>query len=171
MLAQSRLLLLRSAAAPPRAARGSARQVRRAALAPSAASAAGPPPAIGRARAASTRAVVYYQGPGAPASLASTGQVGTHRDLAGSDGEFFGVDPRPTEVAIEDGRGRRFTMDENGFQLERHEWGHVDYYSSRDVLDAYYPECERLVCERTGAKWALAFDHNVRAASRKKRHE
>ena len=60
------------------------------------------------ARHASTRALMHYQSDHVPRSLTSTGRVGTRRDLAGSDAEFFGVDPAPTRVDIEDGRGAGF---------------------------------------------------------------
>ena len=46
-----------------------------------------------------------------PRGLTSSGVVGTNRDLQGSDGEFFGVDPIPTPVEIKDGRGAGMTLD------------------------------------------------------------
>ena len=46
--------------------------------------------------------------------------MGTNRDVLGSDGEFFGVDPVPTMMDIEDGRGKPFTLDRNGFTLVKH---------------------------------------------------
>jgi len=139
------------AAAPPRPSRP-ARDVRCAASA---------------ASAQSTRASFFYQGPNVPRSTLSTGKVGTYRDALGSDGEFFGVEPVPTEVEVRNGRGETFSLDENGFKFVEHAWDHVDYYNNEDVLHAYYPECEALVCRETGASFALAFDHNVRARQRK----
>ena len=78
------------------------------------------------ARHASTRALMHYQSDHVPRSLTSTGRVGTRRDLAGSDAEFFGVDPAPTRVDIEDGRGAGFTLDANGFCLVGHASEHID---------------------------------------------
>ena len=78
------------------------------------------------ARHASTRALMHYQSDHVPRSLTSTGRVGTRRDLAGSDAEFFGVDPVPTRVDIEDGRGAGFTLDANGFCLVGHASEHID---------------------------------------------
>lgn len=115
----------------------------------------------------STRAKFFYQGPDVPTSTLSTGKVGTCRDELGSDGEFFGVDPVPTEVEVHNGRGETFSLDKNGFTLVKHAWKHIDYYDNEDVLRAYYPECEALVREATGASLALAFDHNIRARQRK----
>ena len=74
------------------------------------------------ARYASTRALMHYQSEHVPRSLTSTGRVGTRRDLAGSDAEFFGVEPTPTSVEIEDGRGAGFTLDANGFCMVGHAW-------------------------------------------------
>ena len=121
---------------------------------------------LGRRR-CSTLATLYYQDVGVPCSLTSTGLVGTDRDAAGSDGEFFGVSPAPTEVTISDGRARRFSLDENGFCRVDHAWRHVDYYDNHAILREYYPECERLVRQDTGASRVLAFDHNLRSRRHK----
>ena len=119
------------------------------------------------ARHASTRAIMHYQSERVPRSLTSTGRVGTRRDLAGSDGEFFGVDPAPTAVDIEDARGAGFTLDGNGFCMVGHAWEHIDYYDNTAILNAYYAEVEALVRRQTGATRAIAFDHNLRAKGRK----
>lgn len=93
--------------------------------------------------------------------------MGTVRDGTGSDGSFFGVDPVATEVDVFDGRSRDLTLDKNGFALVKHPLDHVDYYNNSEVLHGYYPEVERLVLQETGAEFAVAFDHNIRAKSRK----
>lgn len=116
---------------------------------------------------AATKATFYYQGARAPASLLSTGRVGTIRDGQGSDGEFFGVDPVLTDVEVHDGRGLHLTLDDNGCTLVPDPSPDIDYYDNDTVLSAYYPACEALVCRATGASFAVAFDHNVRARSRK----
>ena len=94
------------------------------------------------ARFASTRALMYYQSDRVPRSLTSTGLVGTRRDLAGSDVEFFGVDPAPTSVAIEDARGAGFSLDANGFCMVDHAWDHINYYDNAAILNRYYAEVE-----------------------------
>ena len=119
------------------------------------------------ARHASTRALMHYQSEHVPRSLTSTGRVGTRRDLAGSDAEFFGVDPAPTSVEIEDGRGAGFTLDANGFCMVGHAWEHIDYYDNPSILNVYYAEVEALVQRQTGASRVIAFDHNLRAKQRK----
>lgn len=120
-----------------------------------------------RARCASTRALLYFQSDSVPRGLTSSGVVGTNRDLQGSDGEFFGVDPVPTPVEIRDGRGAGMTLDENGFTLVPHAWDHIDYNDNGAIVNRYYAECEALVAKHTGATRVLAFDHNVRAKRRK----
>lgn len=116
---------------------------------------------------AGTTGKLYFQSEKVPTSILSTGQVGTNRDLLGSDGEFFGTDPLGLEVKIADGRGHRKTLDENGFCLMQHAWNHIDYYDNEKVINVYYPECEALVSEATGASRVVAFDHNLRAKQRK----
>mmetsp|Transcript_81211 Transcript_81211/g.161060 ORF Transcript_81211/g.161060 Transcript_81211/m.161060 type:complete len:356 (+) Transcript_81211:91-1158(+) len=114
-----------------------------------------------------TRGTVFYQGESVPTSIVSTGRVGTYRDGLGSDGTFFGVDPQPVEVQVSNGRGLQLSLDEQGFRLVDHSWSHIDYYDEQAILSHYYPECESLVCQETGASWALAFDHNIRSRRRK----
>ena len=118
-------------------------------------------------RRASTTALLHFQSDSVPRGLTSSGVVGTNRDLQGSDGEFFGVDPIPTPVEIKDGRGAGMTLDANGFTLVPHAWEHIDYYDNSAIVDRYYAECEALVARQTGATRVLAFDHNVRAKRRK----
>ena len=115
----------------------------------------------------STRALLYYQSPSVVPSLRSTGRVGTNRDAEGSDNEFFGVDPSPTEVEVHNARRQRFTLDDNGFTLVEHAWRHIDYFDNAAILNTYYTECEDLVAKHTGASRVLAFDHNLRARQRK----
>mmetsp|Transcript_34681 Transcript_34681/g.80962 ORF Transcript_34681/g.80962 Transcript_34681/m.80962 type:complete len:334 (+) Transcript_34681:70-1071(+) len=115
----------------------------------------------------STTGEVYYQGPDVPTSMLSTGKVGTYRDLLGSDGEFFGVNPVATEVSVLDARDKGMTLDKNGFEIFQHQWSHVDYYDNSEVLMKYYPEVEALVRRCTGASKVVAFDHNIRSKSKK----
>ena len=114
---------------------------------------------------------MHYQSERVPRSLTSTGRVGTRRDLAGSDGEFFGVDPVPTPVDIVDGRGAEWSMDVNGFCLVDHAWSHINYFDNSAILNSYYSECEALIARQTGASRVVAFDHNLRATQRKARAE
>ncbi len=43
----------------------------------------------------------------------------------------------------------------------------MSFLKTRPVVEAYYPECTRLVQEQTGATDVFAFDHNVRSVAGK----
>jgi hypothetical protein len=72
------------------------------------------------------------------------------------------------EVKILDGRaaGDRLSLDRQGFVLQRHPTAAKDLYDEAEIAQVYYPECERLIKEATGAKRVVAFDHIVRNAAR-----
>src|SRR5579862_138937 len=64
-------------------------------------------------------------------------------------------------VAIRDGRplSRRFALDQEGFELRRHDTQVVDFYDSAEVQRVYYPEVEALLRAATGAAKIVIFDH------------
>src|SRR5712671_6790316 len=83
-----------------------------------------------------------------------------------------GVPPRNTreeahQVKILDGRAvnDRLSLEGEGFVLLRHPTAAADLYDEAEIARIYYPECERLVREATGAKRVVAFDHIVRNAA------
>ena len=71
-------------------------------------------------------------------------------------------------VKILDGRaaGDRLSLDREGFVLVRRPTEATDRYDEDQIARIYYPECERLIKEFTGAKRVVAFDHIVRNAAR-----
>jgi hypothetical protein len=84
-----------------------------------------------------------------------------------------GVPPRNTreethQVRVFDARaiGERLSLDREGFVLLRHPTAAKDLYDEDEIAGVYYPECERLIREATGATRVLAFDHIVRNAAR-----
>ena len=81
--------------------------------------------------------------------------------------KWNGVDD-PRQVTIEDARGREseFTLDQNGFALLKAPTAVADFYSEDEIRRVYYPEIERLLCDRLGASRVHVFDHNVRNATR-----
>jgi hypothetical protein len=60
------------------------------------------------------------------------------------------------------------SLDRQGFVLVRRNSNVRDFYNDQEVKTVYYPECERLLKERTGAGKIVVFDHIVRNAARAK---
>src|SRR6516225_3809095 len=61
-----------------------------------------------------------------------------------------------------------FSLERQGFVLVHHTSQVRDFYNDDEVKAVYYPECERLLMEATGAARAVVFDHIVRNAARAK---
>jgi len=72
------------------------------------------------------------------------------------------------EVKILDGRpiNDTLSLDREGFVLVRHPTAATDLYDEEQIRNVYYPECERLIKEFTGARRVHVFDHIVRNAAR-----
>jgi hypothetical protein len=58
------------------------------------------------------------------------------------------------------------SLDREGFVLLRHPTAAADLYDEQQIASVYYPECEALIRDFTGARRVLAFDHIVRNAAR-----
>ncbi len=58
------------------------------------------------------------------------------------------------------------SLDREGFVLLRHQTAATDLYDETIITSVYYPECERLMQEATGARRVVAFDHIVRNAAK-----
>jgi hypothetical protein len=69
-------------------------------------------------------------------------------------------------VTVYDGRGLDLSVDREGFALVHHKTAASDLYDDEIIKSVYYPECEKLMREATGAKKVVAFDHIVRNAAR-----
>jgi hypothetical protein len=72
------------------------------------------------------------------------------------------------EVKILDGRavGDKLSLEREGFVLLQRPTAAKDLYDEAEIAGVYYPECERLIKEYTGAKRVHVFDHIVRNAAR-----
>jgi hypothetical protein len=72
------------------------------------------------------------------------------------------------EVRVIDARPfiDRLSLDREGFVLLRRPTAATDLYDQKQVTRIYYPECERLMKEYTGARRVRVFDHIVRNAAR-----
>ena len=60
------------------------------------------------------------------------------------------------------------SLERQGFVLVHHSSAVQDFYSDEEVKTVYYPECEKLLKEATGAARVVVFDHIVRNAARAK---
>src|SRR5262245_57593835 len=63
------------------------------------------------------------------------------------------------------------TLDREGFALARHATAVGDLYDEKALKAIYYRELEALVREVTGAARVVAFDHNLRSATRAEQGE
>jgi hypothetical protein len=63
-------------------------------------------------------------------------------------------DARPVNDAL--------SLDREGFLLLRHQTIATDLYDETIITSVYYPECERMMQQATGASRVVAFDHVVR---------
>ena len=122
---------------------------------------------------ARTRGLVSYMTPTSESSLYRNGKVFTRRDRDGNDAGSQGVVTEELTVAIGDARslqgGRRRTLDVHGFELLDRPLARpgLDFYDHRQVIRDYYPECEAILREATGAACVRAFDHNIRSTAGK----
>jgi len=84
-----------------------------------------------------------------------------------------GVPVRNTEneahtITVRDARAAAdaLSLDREGFVLVHHKTEAADLYDEEIIAKVYYPECERLMRQATGAKRVVAFDHIVRNAAK-----
>ena len=70
-------------------------------------------------------------------------------------------------VAIRDARPLidQLSLDKEGFVLLHHQSAVKNFYDEDEIKSVYYPECERVMKEATGAVRVVAFDHIVRNAA------
>ena len=59
----------------------------------------------------------------------------------------------------------RLSVDKEGFVLLHHQTAVRNFYDENEITSVYYPECERVIKEATGAARVVAFDHIVRNAA------
>jgi hypothetical protein len=70
-------------------------------------------------------------------------------------------------VTIRDARPLidQLSLDKEGFVLLHHQSAVKNFYDEDEIKSVYYPECERVMKEATGAVRVVAFDHIVRNAA------
>jgi hypothetical protein len=71
-------------------------------------------------------------------------------------------------VVVHDARAVNdvLSLDREGFVLLHHQTAAENLYDEEIIAQVYYPECERLMKEATGARRVVAFDHIVRNAAK-----
>ena len=71
-------------------------------------------------------------------------------------------------VEIYDARSaaNQISLDREGFILRNAPTAASDLYDEAQIVAIYYPECEKLIAQATGATRVLAFDHIVRNPAR-----
>ncbi len=65
----------------------------------------------------------------------------------------------------------QLSLDREGFALAHHVSAVSNFYDDDKVRAVYYPECDRLLKNATGAARVIVFDHIVRCATKAKRGE
>ena len=104
-------------------------------------------------------------------SLLRNGKVFTRRDNSGSDDEWVGVALEKRKIPVHDARAiggpDRHQLGPNGFELLQHplDGSGIDFLSNQQVVQRYYPQCQEIIRQVTGAGIVAAFDHNVRSVS------
>ena len=70
-------------------------------------------------------------------------------------------------VAIHNGRklADRFEFEREGFRFEPHQTQVADFFDEHEIRRVYYPECEALIKQVSGARRVVVFDHTLRTAS------
>ena len=61
-------------------------------------------------------------------------------------------------------------LDGDGLSSSTSRCGNLDFFDNAMVLKNYYPACVEVVRGATGANVVVAFDHNIRSASGKKKN-
>jgi hypothetical protein len=75
------------------------------------------------------------------------------------------------EVEVADGRGRPFSLDENGFVFVGHRTRMKDFFDKDELAAVYYPEVAALVQTISGARRVHVFDHTLRSGDEAEREE
>ncbi len=111
-----------------------------------------------------------------PHSLYRNGNVSLTRNPDGTDAGMQGYEEDARQMEVRDARtdddgAKRLHV--NGFELHQQplENADIDFLSHQDVVSRHYPECVELLKELTGARYAFAFDHNVRWAEAEERKQ
>lgn len=93
-----------------------------------------------------------------------TGQVYMEIDPVTSGfSSMVGQDRIEVDVPLYNGRGKGFTVDNNGFALVQHKCPDIDFTSEHAILTQYYPLAAEFIRQQMGAYKAYPFGHFVRS--------
>ena len=104
-----------------------------------------------------------------PHSLYRNGNVSLTRRPDGTDAGMEGYIEDARQMTVLDARSEAAGsrgLHVNGFELLQQPLQHkdIDFLSHEDVVTRHYPECTEILKSITGARYAFAFDHNIRWA-------
>jgi hypothetical protein len=72
-------------------------------------------------------------------------------------------------VEISNGRGKAFSLDENGFVFVEHKTAVKDFFDRNELEKVYFPEVAALITRLSGAKRVQVFDHTLRSGDEAER--
>src|SRR5687767_3815958 len=67
------------------------------------------------------------------------------------------------QMEVANGRGKPFSLDENGFVFVEHQTAVRDFFDQGQLETVYYPEVAALIKQHAGAKRVHVFDHTLRS--------
>ena len=102
--------------------------------------------------------------------LAKPEKLVTYVAKPGGVDEREGGESVTHRVRIHNGRplADRFEFEREGFRFVPHHSRVADFLNDDEVRRVYYPECEALIKQVSGAKRVVVFDHTLRTASERR---
>ncbi len=100
--------------------------------------------------------------------LADTGEkLVTQVAAPGGRDERVGGGNEVRRVRLRNGRplADRFDFEREGFRFVPHRTEVRDFFDDDEIRRVYYPECQQLIKQVSGAKRVVVFDHTLRTAS------
>src|SRR6185312_656960 len=99
--------------------------------------------------------------------LAKPEKLVTYVAKPGGVDEREGGETITRRVRLHNGRplADRFEFEREGFRFVPHRSRVADFLSDDEVRRVYYPECQELIKQVSGAKRVVVFDHTLRTAS------
>ena len=99
--------------------------------------------------------------------LAKAEKLVTYVAKPGGVDEREGGQSETHRVTLHNGRplADRFEFEREGFRFVPHRTQVGDFFDEDEIRRVYYPECEALIKQVSGAKRVVVFDHTLRTAS------